>query len=70
MNNELKALIRCIHTEWYGDWMKTPERALKMHQHMSELFNHADIDETLVENNPDKVSPAQFAEHFGIDRRS
>lgn len=62
---QLKATIKCIHKAWYEDWMATPTSALNMHRHMEILFNFADIEESLVENNPDKVSPEKFKELTG-----
>lgn len=64
---ELKQVIRCIHRIWYADnpaWTESPKMALELLEHMSELFNYAGITETLVENNPDKMSPEDFKERF------
>lgn len=65
---ELKATIRCIHELWYGkdSWVTSPAHALKLHRHMEVLFNFAEIESTLVENNPDEISPHQFKIILGV----
>jgi hypothetical protein len=46
---EIKAVIRCIHEIWYNDdWLSDPETVLKMHNHMCALFDFAGITSTLV----------------------
>lgn len=57
---ELKSLIRCIHKQWYSNWLDDPKTAIKLHNHISELFNYAGIEETLCRNNPEKISPTDF----------
>lgn len=68
MSNEVTAVqaketIKKIHSVWYdGDFLKDPALAIAMHRHMEVLFNFAGIEETLVENNPDKITPTQVEE--------
>lgn len=58
---ELKAVIRCLHRIYYqGDILHNQDDFLVFHQHLQELFNYAEITDTLVENNPDQCSPEQF----------
>ncbi len=58
--NEIKALIKCVHKLWYSEWTEDPSLALRLHRHMEALFNYAGIEDTLVENNPDAVTPEMF----------
>ncbi len=64
---ELKSLIKCLHEIWYQNWPENPSLALKLHRHMDELWNYAGITSTLVENNPDKISPQLFKMMTGAD---
>lgn len=64
---ELKEVIKCVHEMYYtGKFLESPEEGLKFHRHMEILFNYANIEDSLVKNNPDKVSPEQFAESHRI----
>ncbi len=36
-----------------------------MHRHMEVLFNYAGITESLVENNPNEMSPEEFKNQTG-----
>lgn len=60
--DEAKQAIRRIHKIWYGNvsWLKSPELALALHRQMETIFNFAGITDTLVQNNPDKMSPSDF----------
>ena len=69
IEKELYSLIKCIHKQWYSDWLDDPKMAIKLHRHMGELFNYAGIKETLCENNPDKVTPTDFEKMVGIDKK-
>ena len=57
---EVKEVIKCIHRIWYQDWLENKILAYELHQHLGELFNYADITETLCENNPGRVTPTEF----------
>lgn len=56
---ELKAIIRCIHKLWYSEWIGDHEAMIKMHEHMSALWNFVGIESTLCENNPDELTPEE-----------
>jgi len=63
--DELKAIIKCIHAQWYsGDFLTSKVDAAKMCEHMEYLWNFAGIEDTLVENNPDGVTREQFLAHI------
>jgi hypothetical protein len=65
---KLKSTIRCIHGFWYrGKFLEDPVEAIKLHSHMEDLFNFAGITETLCENNPDLMSPDEFAKQMGLE---
>lgn len=65
---ELKTTIRNVHKLWYNkNWAKSPTHAMKLHRHMEDLFNFAGITSTLVDKNPDEVSPQEFNRRFGVE---
>lgn len=71
-NEELKSVIQCIHKIWYQTdpcWTESPQVALKLHRHMGFLFNFAEIESSLMENNPGEVTPEQFESTFCQDRQ-
>lgn len=60
---QLNGVIKCLHKIWYeGDFIKNPNDAVALHQHLSVLFNHAGIKGTLVENNPGGLTADEFLE--------
>jgi hypothetical protein len=64
-DDELKKVIRCLHALYYnGTMLQDASIFLKFHRHLQELFNYAEITDTLVSNNPDEVSPEMV--DFGI----
>lgn len=64
--DEIKNLIKCIHEIWYNEfWMQDPSLALRLHRHMSFLFDYAEITSSLVENNPGEVTPCEFKMRTG-----
>lgn len=57
MNDEIKAVVKCIHRIWYeGNPMENPRDLLELHKHLSVLWNEAGITSTLAVNNPDQFS--------------
>ncbi len=65
---QVKHAIRVVHEIWYQDaWMTDPRLIMKLHRGMETLFNFAEITTTLVESNPDEVSPTDFARMTGIE---
>lgn len=55
---ELKNTIRKLHRVYYcEDVLKNPQRYLEFHGFLQELFNYAEITDTLTSNNPNEVSP-------------
>lgn len=66
--DELIATIKCLHKIYYeGDFMDNPKDALLLHRHMEILFDFAEIESSLVENNPNEMSPDDFKKITGID---
>lgn len=60
-NEQLKELIKNIHHLWYQeDCFQDPSKVIRLHGFMGELFDFAEITSTLVEHNPDKISPDDF----------
>lgn len=58
---ELVQAIRTIHRMYYdGSFLKSPDLAMDFHQSLETLFDFAEIKDTLVENNPNGVSPSDF----------
>lgn len=58
---ELKNTIRKLHRVYYcEDVLKSPQRYLEFHGFLQELFNYAEITETLAVNNPDQISTSQL----------
>lgn len=62
---DLKPLVECIHRQYYGhDLTNNADQYIIFHEHLSQLFNLVGITSTLVENNPNEVSPEQFKNIF------
>lgn len=58
---QLKETITKIHTLWYkGSPLQDPTDLINLHKLLSDLFNYAEITETLSVNNPDKISPSDL----------
>lgn len=63
--DQVKSIIKCIHRIWYAsdpNWLESKAMALELHQHLGELFNYAEITETLCKNNPDRICPSEWAD--------
>lgn len=66
-NKELRKIISDFNRIWYSPWTKDPAMALQLHRKLEELFNWAEIEDTLIENNPDGMTPSEFKDRFGVE---
>ena len=59
--DELRRAIKTVHTMYYdGTFLQNPVKAVRWHRALEVLFNHALLEQTLVDNNPNEVSPDEF----------
>lgn len=74
MNNglDIRPIIKCIHRIWYDEhsWIEDPRKTIELHEHLSVLFNYAEITSTLIENNPEEVTVDMFLEMHNIRREN
>lgn len=61
IDHKLKQIVQQIHKLYYdADVFKDPVMMMIFHDKMSELFNYAEITETLCDYNPDLLGPSEL----------